>query len=700
MDKFIREIAAPEVEACGPNPPYAVFCDSLEVGGENWTPNLLAEFKRRRGYDLEPLLPALFNDAGPKTLEIRHDWGETVTELFNDYFNRRITQFAHDHGTRFRVQGYGTPPAGLYSYASCDLPEGEGSEWKGFSATRWSSSAVHLLGGSVASSETFTWLHGQVFRGTPLDIKGEADRHFLCGINQVICHGWPYTAEGVPYPGWSFYAAGVFDEKNPWWLVMPDVAKYLQRVSFILRQGNPANDVALYLPNDDAWTNLGRGFGLSGVLGAKVSGLVRTITVAGYDLDFFDDPFLALRGHVEGKALSFGALHYPVVVLPAVERIPLATLKELEQFARGGGILIATGRLPDRAPGYLSTDADTASVREIVKHLFKGPDAPGIFLENETQLGVVLAKRLAPDVVISPASPEIGFVHRHTDGGEIYFLANTGNQPRRVQARFRATGLRPEIWDPMTGGVRPAGSAALAGDSAAIDLDLAPYGSTIVAFVSRVLPAPETVAFSGETPQPVDLSTDWTVRFGPASAPVAMARLTSWSELPDERNFSGVATYEKTVTAGPELLRNGLRLSVDFGSATALPSPVGRVQGYRAALEGPVREAAVLYLNGERVGSVWSPPYCVDVTGRVKAGENQIRVDVANLAINQIAGSPWPNYNYAGVTKRYGDRFQPQRLDGLQPLPAGLLGPVRLIATAVGPAATRDTGPIPGGSEK
>ena len=98
-----------------------------------------------------------------------------------------------------------------------------------------------------------------MFRATPLDMKAEADQHFLCGINQLICHGWPYTPRRASrYPGWSFYAAAVFDEKNPWWIVMPDVTKYLQRVSYILRQGTPANDVALFLPNNDAWANLGR----------------------------------------------------------------------------------------------------------------------------------------------------------------------------------------------------------------------------------------------------------------------------------------------------------------------------------------------------------------------------------------------------------------------------------------------------------
>ena len=105
--------------ACGANPPYAVFCDSLEVGGEDWTCNFLAEFQKRRRYDLRPFLPALFNNIGPKTADIRHDWGQTLTELFNDYFVSRLEQWATDRKTRFRIQAYGTPPAALYSATPC-----------------------------------------------------------------------------------------------------------------------------------------------------------------------------------------------------------------------------------------------------------------------------------------------------------------------------------------------------------------------------------------------------------------------------------------------------------------------------------------------------------------------------------------------------------------------------------------------------
>jgi hypothetical protein len=675
IDTFIREIGEPAVKACGPNPPYAIFCDSLEVSGENWTPDFLAEFKKRRGYDLTPLLPALFDDLGPKTADIRYDWARTVTEVFNDYFVKGFTQFAHDNNSRFRIQAYGTPPAALSSYADCDLPEGElggANNEKVWSATRWASSASHLLGQPVTSSETFTWLHSPVFRATALDMKAEANLHFLCGINQLICHGFPYTAPGAPYPGWSFYAAGAFTEKNPWWIVMPDVAKYLQRVSYVLRQGEPANDVALYMPDSDAMTSLGPDFSLTTALKSRVSDSTRAILDAGYNLDFFDDGLLAARGKVAGDTLNFGNVHYRAVVLPGVERIPLATMKMLEEFALHGGIVIASQRLPDLAPGYKTPAADTQAVRDIIQRLFKDPNAPGIFVNDDGQIGSALAKRLQPDVAFSSAADEIGAVHRHAEDGEIYFIANTDNQPHNVQATFRVAGFTAEIWNPMDGSVTPVTATNSPNN---VQLDLPAYGSTIVVFTKRLWEGLAPIPRVPASVPPVDLSTGWTVRFGTNGAPVTMDSLASWTTLKDEVNFSGVATYEKTFTVPKEMA--GLSLSLDFG--TAKPNQ-DEGHGIRAALDAPIREAAIVYINGQRAGSIWCPPYTLDVAGRLKAGENQIRIEVANLAVNYMANIPLPNYDYRGLTRKYGNRFQPQNLDEIRPLPSGLLGPVRLVA--------------------
>ena len=108
--------------------------------------NFLAEFQKRRGYDLTPYLPALAGDIGPVTGAIRHDWGQTLSELCEDQYLQPLTAWAKAHGTKFRSQTYGIPPVTLSSQRLVDLPEGEGTQWRRFSTTRWATSANHLYG--------------------------------------------------------------------------------------------------------------------------------------------------------------------------------------------------------------------------------------------------------------------------------------------------------------------------------------------------------------------------------------------------------------------------------------------------------------------------------------------------------------------------------------------------------------------------
>jgi hypothetical protein len=711
IDKFIKEIAEPAVKACGPNTPQTVFCDSLEVAGEDWTYNFLEEFKKRRGYDLRPLLPALFNNIGPKTLDIRHDWGKTMTELLNDYFIAAFEKWSKSCGTKFRLQGYGNPPAALYSYAYADLCEGEGYTWKGFRETRWASSASHLLGRPVTSSETWTWLHSPVFMASPLDMKAEANLHFLQGINQFIGHGWPYSPPGVEYPGWRFYASGAFNEKNPWWIVMPDMAKYFQRTSYMLRQGAPANDVALYLSNSDAWASFTPGrVKMNSVLAGKLGrNIIRQILESGYNLDFFDDGLLEMRGKVEGGTLAFGDVKFKTVVLAGVDRIPPSTMRKLEEFVKGGGILIATRSVPSIAPGFTATEDDQKTVKEIAQRLFKDQDARGIFLESDSELGKALSQRLAPDVKFDPPAPEFGFVHRKTDIGEMYFIANTGNIHKGLKMTFRVSGLQAEQWDPMTGQV--SGLEIINRDNGATTImtDLAPYQSKIIMFTDRKLQVGTLPKGSDSPPDPgseIDISGGWKVTFGNEGKPVMMEKPSSWTENEGTRYFSGVAVYEKKLTVPSEMLGKGLAVNLTFGvgqsgdkskapadsdepsesrqvdGAEALRAPTRPGPRMQAILDAPVREAAVVYVNGKRAGSVWCPPYSVDVTGLLHSGENDIRIEVANLAVNYMAdfkNHPLPDYKE--LIKKFGDRFQPQDMNKIQPVASGLLGPIKIVAT-------------------
>ena len=291
----------------------------------------------------------------------------------------------------------------------------------------------------------------------------------------------------------------------------------------------------------------------------------------------------------------------------------------------------------------------------------------------------MLTAALKPDVALSPASPDIGFIHRATADAEVYFVANTSNEPRRAKATFRVEGLNPEWWDPMTGEVRAAKVVERGPKYVSVALDLEPYGSRLLVFSRRT--HPPAVAPVNQAPLSVDQSTAWQITFE-NGATSRMGSLRSWTDDEETRYYSGLATYEKHFELPGGFSRKGLSMRLELGEGRPVAAPANpRANGMRALLEGPVREAAIVEVNGRRAGSIWCPPYAVDVTNYLKSGENKVKILVANTAINYLAGHGLPDYRLLNL--RYGERFQPQDMDKVQPVPSGLLGKITLTARAI-----------------
>ena len=698
LDRYLDRVGAPLLGAFGQRRPFAIFCDSLEVYDSDWSPDFLDEFKRRRGYDIAPLLPVLAADRGEPGAMAREDWGRTLTELLDERFITPLAAWARQRGTKLRMQGYGIPPATVSSNAVVDLPEGEGHHWRELTATRWASSASHLFDRPVASSETWTWLHSPSFRATPLDVKAEADRHFLQGITQLVGHGWPSTPEGEPYPGWRFYAAGVFNDRNPWWIAMPDVARYLQRVSAVLRLGRPGNDVALYLPVHDGYARAapGRMHLLDLVRERLDKQVIGSILDSGLGFDLVDDAALAVHGTIGDRQLTIGASRFRAVVVPAVHAMPVETLAVLEQFADAGGVVIATGHAPVRPPGRGQGDAHTAfGVR--VQALFARPDGRAVVVpDSGMALRRELANHVAPPISIADeegrgadqtraVAPEVGVVERRLDGASVFFVVNTSNVTRRLRVRLAPRGPA-EQWDP----VRGVTSRATPDARGTLTVVLAPYESRFLVQrmgteVDSTMPegaggAPDPAGTG--SPRPPDPFAEpagdaevvgpWTVRADGETWTSEGGAMRGWHARPSLQYFSGVATYEATIRVPPGPGRRWL----DFGAGAPVASHPRR-NGFRTWLDAPVRDAAVVWVNGTLAGSLWTPPYRLEVGGSLRPGENTIRVEVGNTAMNHMAGQSPPNYRLLNL--RYGERFAPQDMDQVQVLPSGLLAPVRLV---------------------
>jgi hypothetical protein len=424
---------------------------------------------------------------------------------------------------------------------------------------------------------------------------------------------------------------------------MPDLCRYLQRLSYLLRQGKPVIDMALYLPAEDAYAamkplaiNQIDLFEQTGALiGPKI---IPDILNAGFNFDVIDD----------GTMPQAETQRYKVILLPGATFIPEETRGWLLKFQRKGGTLIAVDHKPDG-------------------------DWPQLEVVSESQLTDRLSAATKPDLRLDVHSEDIGYVHRELADADVYFVANVSNHERKARARFRSKYPCAELWDPMTGKIQ--GSPSKDGE---LQLQIEPYGSRVIVFrASSIVTEPaQELATSSK-----DLSSGWTVTLGMTGVSQNVNLPYSWSTNSYTQYFSGTAVFTKSVELSAA--EASARVLLDFGE----PAPAAReslaagtLRGYSfaALIAPPIRDAATVFVNGKRAGTLWAPPYKIDLTGLIKGGDNTIRIEVYNTAINELARGG-RLADIAGVTRQYGLRFRMQDFDNLQPLPSGILSPIRLV---------------------
>lgn len=634
-------------------PPYAMFSDSLEAYGSSWTGDLPQEFRRRRGYDLLDHLPALFQ-TGADSAGVRYDWARTLSELVDERYLAPITGWAQAHHTRFRAQVYGFPPPTLSSNALVTLPEGEGADWRSFTSTRWASSAAHLYGRPVVSSEVWTWLHSPTWAATPLDMKIEADRHLLQGINQLVGHGWPYTPPGVPEPGWGFYAASALNDHNPWYPAMPAVTRYLARISALLREGTPDNAVAIYLPTEDVFANMAPDYASAdkAMKGRVPSAMIGAVLDAGFGFDFID-----------ATAIRKGRLSDKMLILPPMKRIDLDAFQTILSWAKGGGKVIALDHLPDAAGGLLDQGSATARVHAIGRDLMRiGGKAAQIV--PTAQVDAALRAVATPTVTFASPQPALGVLSRRIEGGHLYFIANTGPRPIDTMAHFAGDATGGSLWDPMSGSREGVADGP-------VTLHLAPYETRLLvlgkAYAAPVEPEKALHPLA-------DLSAGW--RLSLPGHDDRLSAISLWTDRADTRNFSGAAHYRRSFML-PDAAANHAIL-LDLGPSLPLAKEEGSPARPQANIAPPVNVAAIVSINGKVAGTLWAPPYRLDITQALHRGQNEIDIMVMNSALNALAARAPADRRV--LTLRYGERFVDQDQDRVTAQPSGLTGPITLLS--------------------
>jgi hypothetical protein len=651
----------------------AMMFDSWEASYANWTPQVIADFKRLRGYDPTPWLPTLAGfviDTPERSDAFLWDWRRTLQQLLKVNHYDQLTQTLHDVGMIRYGEAhegvYATMGEGMEMKSSADIPMG--AMWQEMTPGRLetgyftdlteSASVAHIYGQNITAAESLTG--GPQFGSAPWDVKSTADAILLAGVNRFVIH----TSAHQPVdrgPGTTLGVGQFFTRNETWAEQAKPWVDYLSRSSFMLQQGQAVSDVAVF-------------YGEAGPPVSKFREALPKVP-AGYRFDFVNaDVILNRLTPQDGALTTATGMRYRVLFLaPGSERITLPVLRKLQAFAMAGATLV--GPRPQGSPSLAD---DPAAVKAVLDALWPGGSVASVgqgrVVASSDAGDGLAALGLARDFGYAKpaADSNVMFIHRRLADGEAYFVVNRVDRAEAIEGAFRVNGKTPELWDPATGLSKPV-SYRIEGGVTHVTLPLDRFGSTFVVFRAPAVQAAVTVPIPVATTS-MPISGPWQIRFqaergAPASA--TFQALSDYRDNPDPgiRYFSGVATYARTLTA--PRLRAGERLWLDLGQ---------------------VNDLAEVWVNGKLAGTAWKPPYRVDVTGVAKPGQNQVEVRVVNKWVNRLIGDVQP-----GVTKKITFTAADGKVpEGMKPesfarsmrmpyaataplLPSGLIGPVALV---------------------
>lgn len=652
----------------------SVFNDSYEVYDTDFTPQFFTEFQKRRGYDLKKQLPKLLSKTDNEIdNRIRSDYRETISDLLLNRFDVPWTNWAHTKNFKTRLQAHGSPGNLIDLYASADIPECETFGSMPFDIPglrrekediregdadpvmlKFSSSAGHIAGKPLISSETFTWLRDH-FKTALSQCKPEAEELMLNGINHIFLHGSTYSPTRAAWPGWKFYASVNFNANNMIWEDAPDLFSYIARCQSMLQQGKPDNENLLYWPIYDTWNNYYDGslffqfkiHSLSEWLyGTSFYDTTKNLMKNGYSVDFISDNFITQARIENGKIVLPGGT-YKSLIVPNCNQMPLATLQKLIALKKAGGAIIFEG-LPKTVPGfneYKKQDrqlakliSENAVITTPVTNLFKALEEAKIFPETLVTSG-------------------LKFIRRAVGEEKIYYLVNHTAKTIAGFVPLQIGDKEVVIFDPLT---KNYGNAEVKKISniTFVKLKIEPGQSFILKTEKTTSQHPWK--YYDETAEPIVLNGEWGINFdkgGPLlPAKAKMTTLESWTKLnKDAEAFSGSATY-----------------TLEF------ENPGIDADNWKLSL-GDVRESAKVWLNNTYIGDAWSVPFKLNI-GKLKEGKNLLTIQVTNLAANRVRdmelkGQEWKIFYEINMVDKDYNKFDATKWS---PVPSGLLGPITI----------------------
>jgi len=623
----------------------ALLSDSIESGPQNWTGRIRERFAELRGYDLFPWLPGLAGlvvaDAASSD-RFLYDYRRTISDLLTTEYYTAIAGIARSRGLTYYAEALEDhrPQLGddLSMRAQADVPmgamwlfdPGSGSPNPTYIADlRGASSVAHVYGKPWTGAESMTAFH-RPWSYTPRRLKHIADLELALGVTRFCIHTSPHQPAQAPPPGIGLapFLGQVFVRTEPWAGLARPWVDYLARCSYVLNQGLPAVDVAVFvgeeapltaLYGDQADRSVPVGFGFDYV---GLDGLEECVTAQ------------------DGMIVAGGARYRALYLGGSSHRMTLRALCRIRALLDEGATVI--GAPPGSSPSLAD---DPMEHTRVVQALWDAGEHAGRLIGTADLARALGELGLVPSPTVTGA--DLLRTGRRIGDAELTFLANP--EPEPVTATVHAT--TPLVsWNPVTVR-REALPVARRPESGGYEyrLDLAPLESVVLADGQDEGLAARSAAPLAE----LRVAGPWELTL-PGHAAIRLEHgPVPWTVLGEE-GFAGVGVYAGHADVDSDFLRDR-RILAAFGD---------------------VGDIARVLVNGTDCGITWTAPFEADITGALRPGRNAVVVEVANAWMNRlIAEARQPTGKiFAPVAGVY----EPQA----EIRPAGLSGPVVFRAYA------------------
>ena len=434
--------------------PATFFNDSYEVFGADWTPTLLSEFKSRRGYKLEDKLQE-FVDGDAQVIS---DYRETLSDLLLKNFTEQWVKWSHERGVKVRNQAHGSPANLIDIYAAVDIPEIEGfglsefgikglrtdpgmtrKNFSDLSMLKYASSAAHVTGKNLVSSETFTWLT-EHFRTSLSQMKPDLDLMFCSGVNRMLFHGACYSPKDDPWPGWKFYASVDMSPTNSIWRDASMLTGYIDYCQQRLQEGESDNDFLVLLPVRNMWrTNLDKRLMLFEInsMDKKAPEFIASILKIdslGYDCDYISEKYLLTTSYVDGKLQTAAGTRYAALILPGKCIVSKTVKQHIESLKRQGAHIIYKIDGQELARYAKAEELRTALQMKMIRR--RVGDGFRYFVSNLTSSDVnrnITLASTGAKVDVSLRSGESCFIDASIDGNATVTYPVNSLQPNNSQ---------------------------------------------------------------------------------------------------------------------------------------------------------------------------------------------------------------------------------------------------------------------------